>query len=500
VPWGWIAAAAVGVLIVLANLDDDPDAPSIASSTPSTAFETPASPSLPDSVRSPSDEPSPRAAPAAEWNESRPPVGEDHSLSRDQLRYCLAESTRIDAMEKIVNEYNQADVDTFNRYVNDYNSRCGSFRYRQSALDAVQREVDRARPRLEQEGRARLRAMSGASRQPVSQPDPTVKAVQERLNALGYDAGPADGLAGARTYVAIEAFQKDQGIAVNGSASPALLAALVTARPETQGRAVQSLDSSLGNAATSTDKGNSLPSAKPTDGSQQSISLSDLERASIESACGYDRRMNGPAAYNRCVERQTAALSSVPRTHDRSGLTPLEQESIESACGYDRRMNGPAAYSRCVDRQLTALGQAPRAHDLSELTPTEIDSLESACGYDRRMNGPAAYHSCVSRQLAAVRASPRGHNRQQLTPVEQESLESACGYERRMNGPAAYNRCVDRQLASLNQAPRSIDLTGLAAAERQAIESACGYDRRMNGPAAYNRCLERQLASIDRSK
>ena len=47
VPWGWIAAAAIGVLIVLANLNDEADAPSIASSNPPSAFETPSSPGLP---------------------------------------------------------------------------------------------------------------------------------------------------------------------------------------------------------------------------------------------------------------------------------------------------------------------------------------------------------------------------------------------------------------------------------------------------------------------
>ncbi len=43
-----------------------------------------------------------------------------------------------------------------------------------------------------------------------------VKAVQDRLNALGYDSGVADGIAGPPTVSALEAFQKANGIAVTG--------------------------------------------------------------------------------------------------------------------------------------------------------------------------------------------------------------------------------------------------------------------------------------------
>lgn len=50
--------------------------------------------------------------------------------------------------------------------------------------------------------------------------------VQERLNALGYDAGPADGVLGPSTREAIRAFEAARDLPVTGDLSPDLLTAL----------------------------------------------------------------------------------------------------------------------------------------------------------------------------------------------------------------------------------------------------------------------------------
>ncbi len=47
-------------------------------------------------------------------------------------------------------------------------------------------------------------------------PVPAVAEAQRRLNLLGYDAGPPDGLAGPRTRAALRTFQRDQGLEANG--------------------------------------------------------------------------------------------------------------------------------------------------------------------------------------------------------------------------------------------------------------------------------------------
>lgn len=53
-----------------------------------------------------------------------------------------------------------------------------------------------------------------------------VREAQRLLNALGYEAGPADGRTGARTRAAVRRFQRDRGLADDGRIGPATLAAL----------------------------------------------------------------------------------------------------------------------------------------------------------------------------------------------------------------------------------------------------------------------------------
>jgi peptidoglycan hydrolase-like protein with peptidoglycan-binding domain len=53
-------------------------------------------------------------------------------------------------------------------------------------------------------------------------PSEFVAWIQGRLNALGYDAGPPDGVAGPQTRSAIRAYQRDHGLLVDGVPSQAL--------------------------------------------------------------------------------------------------------------------------------------------------------------------------------------------------------------------------------------------------------------------------------------
>ena len=56
--------------------------------------------------------------------------------------------------------------------------------------------------------------------------DRLIREVQEALNARGFEAGPVDGILGAGTRAAIEAYQRDAGLSVTGELDTALLTSL----------------------------------------------------------------------------------------------------------------------------------------------------------------------------------------------------------------------------------------------------------------------------------
>ena len=77
---------------------------------------------------------------------SKPPVGENNILSVAQIRWCLREDIRIEVLRPTPTTNSQ--IDQFNAVVTDYNSRCGSYRYREGTLTRAQREVERVRAQI----------------------------------------------------------------------------------------------------------------------------------------------------------------------------------------------------------------------------------------------------------------------------------------------------------------------------------------------------------------
>lgn len=190
-------AAFIGVIWLVNQSDNNSSSSSTYSPVPSSTSVAPSPVWQPPAAQSQAS-----SRPA----EMKPSVGRGNVLSTAQIRYCLAEKIRLDAAETVLNNYIESDVDRFNGYVSDYNSRCGEFRYRQGALESARRDVEPYRSQLQAEGRSSFaRSPSGATRsqtpaqtpKPVRpSPDATVRAVQRRLNELGYDAGAVDGLLG----------------------------------------------------------------------------------------------------------------------------------------------------------------------------------------------------------------------------------------------------------------------------------------------------------------
>ncbi|NZA02004.1 peptidoglycan-binding protein [Ottowia beijingensis] len=58
----------------------------------------------------------------------------------------------------------------------------------------------------------------------------TLRDAQTRLNGMGYDAGPADGVVGRRTAAALRAFQRDHGLPDSGRLDEATRQALTAPR------------------------------------------------------------------------------------------------------------------------------------------------------------------------------------------------------------------------------------------------------------------------------
>lgn len=90
------------------------------------------------------------------FTEAMPSVGTNNVLNSAEIRYCIAESIRIDGANSAVDNYDQGSVDRFNRMVNNYNSRCGQYRYRSGALESAKSAVEPYRSSLMAEGRRRI--------------------------------------------------------------------------------------------------------------------------------------------------------------------------------------------------------------------------------------------------------------------------------------------------------------------------------------------------------
>lgn len=90
--------------------------------------------------------------------------------------------------------------------------------------EAAEQETAFADPRIE-EIRARESGATFAERAKI-------KAVQERLGALGYHmVGMPDGVIGTRTIAAVAAFQRENDLPITGEITPALITALEDAEP-----------------------------------------------------------------------------------------------------------------------------------------------------------------------------------------------------------------------------------------------------------------------------
>jgi hypothetical protein len=427
-------AAVIGVLWLIGEADKWP-------SSPGPSYSPPARSTTPSYSAAPAQPQVPSRP-----DEAKPPVGQNLAFSTAQIRYCLAEDIRMDAAKAALSNYSDSDVDRFNAMVADYNSRCGSFRYRSGALESARRDVEPYRGQLQAEGRSRFARSpsTGSLSAPAPTrpaPDATVRAIQQKLNELGYNAGPTDGLMGRRTRAAIIAFQKDHGLAATGVADQEFLLQLQQVPP----RPLRPL--SENRSANSPPSYSSGSTAYSDQGRQSQVALTADERSSIELAC-IIAKSQGPAAYKDCFNGQLRQLATAPRAPSMASLSYDEKSAIELAC-ITTKSEGAASYNRCLASQIRELESAPRQPSMSGLSYDEKSAIELAC-ITTKSEGAARYNRCLIGQIRELQNAPRIPNLNGLSYEEKSSVQLACITEK-SNGAAAYNRCLTSQLRSIGR-------------------------------------------------
>lgn len=384
--------------------------------------------------------------------ESKPPVGQDLVFSSEQIRYCLAEDIRMDGAKPAVNNYSDSDVDRFNAMVADYNSRCGSFRYRSGALESARRDVEAYRSQLQSEGRSRFdRSPSTASMSAPTPsgpaPDATVQAIQRKLNELGYEAGTADGLMGRGTRSAILAFQRDMGLTQDGQPDGDLLAVLSSAAS-----VATSSNTAQPNRSYAPDQSTPIPSTSapaplPPQRLEAGPASGDAKNFSVCISGQYPSLCNHAlltanekvqvAAAERRANFQTCASGSYPSLCKRSLLTPEEATQVAAA---ERRAN----LQTCMS------GNYPSLCKRSLLDPDEAAQVAAA---ERRVN----FRTCVSGNYPSL------CKHSLLTSDEAAQVAAA---ERRVN----FQTCISGQYPSLckHSLLTSDEAARVADAERRA--------------------------------
>jgi hypothetical protein len=115
------------------------------------------------------------AAQPSRPSEERPQAGTNLVLGLSQIRYCLAEDIRMEGARAVTDNSNSNDIAKFNAMVRDYNSRCGSFKYRSGDLERAKREIEAFRADLVKEGNGRIRPASSELNTAGSTPAAPVK-------------------------------------------------------------------------------------------------------------------------------------------------------------------------------------------------------------------------------------------------------------------------------------------------------------------------------------
>ncbi|MEL4273927.1 peptidoglycan-binding domain-containing protein [Shewanella xiamenensis] len=224
----------IGVIFVIWLINNGGQSNKKTSYTPPSSSQ---SYSYPQSTPAPAVQ-SPSTTQSAGLQYTKPSVGTNNVLSVPEIRWCIREGIRIEAMRDVIDT--NAGIDEFNRIVNDYNSRCGNYRYRQGSQSQAERDVEAYQSQIVSEAIREARQLGNSYQPSYPSVSPGVststapkkpnaqytREAQQLLTDLGYAPGPVDGDYGRRTADAVKTFQRDAGITQDGWIDQDLLSVL----------------------------------------------------------------------------------------------------------------------------------------------------------------------------------------------------------------------------------------------------------------------------------
>ena len=283
------------------------------------------------------------------FDEEVPPAGADNLMFSDaEIRYCLAQIIRIEAVRPLVDRYERAQVGYFNELVADYNSRCGHYRYMEGARESAQVQVEVSRSTIESDARqayvwrfAESEKSSPSTRSPATAQTPAKEAKKPPKPAAAVQAEAAASQSArsaqpkqppatpartepAQTAAAPQAQAKQQPYELSPAAptaasQPERPTAPATQTPPQQAAAIASESMQPAGAQPQAKPQSSEPPASTPSPSPQPERLATptpqtaVQQAPAAIASAQDTRITEPSSPARAVD-QTAPPAPAPET------------------------------------------------------------------------------------------------------------------------------------------------------------------------------------------
>ena len=222
--------------------------------------------------------------PSEAYHESKPSSYTSSSLTRNELRYCMAENIRLDTIKNKINNYSNYEIDKYNRLSDEYNKLCQNTKYYINDQKYVQKQIDARKSIIQQEGINRFWKKKQTKKH--------VK-IKKKITKFSLTIKPTPGTARVQImnikpkyYDGIKLKKGKYHMRVSKKGYTTVKQWIVLKKDEYF-------------TITLNKKQNKVSNTKNLNLSQ----LTYAEKSSIQSACIMEKQ-KGPARYNRCLKKQ----------------------------------------------------------------------------------------------------------------------------------------------------------------------------------------------------